>query len=215
MARMLKRTLTLCLILGLTSIALAQPAQQPQPQIAGPGGVLFNPDVKKELKLSDEQLSKLKDGLGKVMTKYKAEFEKFQKAPPSPEQAEKTIKAFHDDSWKAIKGVLEAKQATRFQQILWQLGGINAFQDPDLQKELKLTDEQKKKIEDVFKDSGKKWQELENKRENSPEKYQAIMKDAEGKVNGLLTDEQKKKLKELKGAPFQFSPPPSPQPKKG
>src|SRR6185312_3809426 len=136
MARVLKRTLTLCLVLGLTSFALAQQQQQ---EIGGPGGLLFTPDVKKELKLSETQIGKLKDGLGKVMTKYKPAFEKFQKSPPSQEQAEKVHKAFLDDSWEAIQGVLDGKQLTRFQQILWQLGGIGALQDPDLQKELKLT----------------------------------------------------------------------------
>ena len=197
----------------MASMALSQ--QQQQPDIPGPGGLLFNPDVKKELKLSDEQLGKLKDTLGKVMTKYKPEFDKHAKSPLSQEQAVKVSNAFHHDTWKAIKGVLDAKQTTRFQQILWQLGGINAFLDPDRQKELKLTDEQKKKVLDIFHDSGKKWQDLESKRERSREKYDAVLKEAEEKIIGVLTDEQKKKLKELKGPKFEFSrPAPPPQPKK-
>jgi len=209
---MLKRTVMLCLVLGLASLALAQ---QQQPPIAGPGGLLFDPSVKKELKLSDEQLGKLKDSLGKVMSKYKPEFEKFQKSPPTPEQSEKTIKAFHEDSWEAVKGVLDAKQLTRFQQILWQMGGIGALEDPDLQKELKLTDEQKKKLENVFTESGKKFQELQRKGERSPEKYQAVGKELEEKANGVLSAEQKTKFKELMGPKFEFPrPAPPPQPKK-
>ncbi|MGH7173854.1 MAG: hypothetical protein ACRELG_26535 [Gemmataceae bacterium] len=212
MSRMLKRTVTLCLVLGLTSMALAQ---QQRPGIAGPGALLFNPDVKKELKLSDEQLSKLKNGLGKVMTKYQPHFEKFKKSPPTAEQAEKISKAFEDDSWKALTSVLDGKQTKRFQQILWQLGGLNALQDPDLQKELNLKDEEKKKLEVIFKARGKKLQELQSKRETSREKYEAVVKEAEEKINGVLTNEQKKNLKELKGPKFEFSrPAPPPPPKK-
>ena len=210
---MLKRTLTLGLVLAMASMALSQ--QQQQPDIPGPGGLLFNPDVKKELKLSDEQLGKLKDTLGKVMTKYKPEFDKHAKSPLSQEQAAKTSKAFEEENWKAITGVLDARQTKRFQQILWQLGGISALQDPDLQKELKLTDEQKKKVDAIFTESGKKWQQLQNKREKSREKYDTVVKEAEDKINGVLTDEQKTKLKELKGPKFEFSrPAPPPQPKK-
>ncbi|HTU16679.1 MAG TPA: hypothetical protein VMG10_01345 [Gemmataceae bacterium] len=217
MAQQLQRTLTLCLVLGLTSMALAQ--QERPPEIAGPARLLFVPDVKKELKLSDEQVGKLKDVLGKVMTKYKEIFEKFQKSPPSQEEAEKTIKAFHDDSWKAIKGVLDTKQMTRFQQILWQQGRVGALQDPDLQKELKLSDEQKKKLDGMFKDAGKQIRELSKNRGVSREEMQkksdAVEKELDAKVNGVLTDEQKKKLKELKGPKFEFSrPAPAPQPKK-
>ncbi len=123
MARALKLTLTLCLAVGLTSIALGQQQQQ-QPAIFGPGAILFSPDVKKELKLSDEQLDKLKGALGKVMAKYKDDFAKFQKAPPSPEEAQKIQKALNEDNHKAIAGVLDAKQLKRFQQIIWQINGI-------------------------------------------------------------------------------------------
>lgn len=213
MVRVLKPTLTLCLIVGLTSFALAQ--RQEEPAIVGPGGLLFAPDVKKELKLSEEQVGKLKAALGKVMAKYRPEFEKFQKSPPSPEEAEKTTRAFEEETWKTITSVLDAKQTKRFQQILWQLHGIGALRDPDLQNELKLSDEQKKKMEDIYKDSGKKWQELEKNRERSREKYDAVVKDTEEKIYGVLTEEQKTKFKELKGPKFEFSrPAPPPQPKK-
>ncbi len=207
MARALKATLTLSLAVGLTSIALGQ---QQQPGIAGPGALLFNPDVKKELKLTDEQLDKLKAALGKVMAKYKDDFDKFQKAPPSPEEGQKIAMAFHDDSQKAIAGVLEAQQVKRFKQIVWQLNGLGALQDPELQKDLKLSDEQKKKLDTILNDAVKKMQELQQKREPSREKYEAVRKESEEKANGVLSEEQKKNLKELKGPPFEFSRPAPP-----
>jgi hypothetical protein len=211
MARILTGTLTLALALGLTSIVLAQ---EQQPGIIGPGGLLFNPDVRKELKLSDEQLTKLKDALGKVMAGHKDEFAKIRQM--SPDEMQKTMKSFNDDSQKAISGVLDAKQMKRFQQIEWQLNGVGALQDPDLQKELKLSDEQKKKLDTLFKDAQKKMQDMAKSQETSQAKYQAVITDLEEKTNGVLTDEQKKNLKELKGAKFEFPAPPSPppQPKK-
>jgi Spy/CpxP family protein refolding chaperone len=206
MARTLKGTLTLCLALGLTSAALGQQGRQPpQPSVLGP--VLSNPDVQKELKLSDEQVNKLKDAIGKVMDKYKDDFAKLQRMTPEEQQ-----KKFHEISQegdKAVAGILDAGQMKRYRQIEWQLQGIGALVDPTLQKELKLSDEQKKKLDDIFKEAGKKQQELMRNpgatREEAQRKHEEFVKDIEAKANGVLSEEQKKNLKELKGPQFQFS----------
>lgn len=213
MARKLTGTLTLALALGLTGFVSAQAQGQPNP-ILGIGSMLFAPPIQKELRLSDEQVGKLKDGLEKVMAKYKGDFEKFQKAPPSPEQAEKTGKAFHDDSRKAIAGVLDAKQMKRFNQILWQAAGVNALLEPELQKELRLSEEQKKKVADVLKESGKKSHDLAVRGERAKEKYEAVEKEAEEKTNAVLSEEQRKNYKELKGEKFDFAPLAAPPPAK-
>jgi hypothetical protein len=205
MARALKGTLTLCLALGLTSFAWGQ--GQLQPSVLGP--VLSNPDVQKELKLSEEQISKLKDALNKVMDKYKDDFAKL--ARMSPEEQQKMMRALIDDSHKAMAGILDAKQMKRLKQIEWQIAGVNALQDPDLQKELKLNDEQKKKLDGLFNDANKKMQQLFQSQERSPEKYQAVVKELEEKANSVLSEEQQKNFKELKGPRFQFSLPSPPK----
>ena len=211
MARMLTGTLTLGLALGLTGIVVAQ--EQPK-GIIGIGTMVFHPDIQKELKLSDEQTGKLKESLGKVMAKYENDFAKFQKSPPKSEEVEKVSKAFTDDSRTAIAGVLDAKQMKRFQQILWQLIGATALLDPELHKELKLSNEQKMKLEEVFKDRTKKILEMQKAGELSKEKYDAVIKDTEQKANGVLTEEQQKSYKELKGPKFEISPPPPPKKQK-
>jgi predicted nucleic acid-binding Zn-ribbon protein len=205
MARALKEMLTLCLALGLTSFAWGQ--GQFQPSVLGP--VLSNPEVQKELKLSEEQIGKLKDALNKVIEKYKDDFAKLQKM--SPEEQQKKMRSLIDDSHKAMAGILEAKQMKRLKQIEWQIAGVNALQDPDLQKELKLSDEQKKKLDGLFTDANKKVQQLLQTRETSREKYEAVVKELEEKANGLLNEEQQKNLKESKGPKFDFSPPATPK----
>lgn len=202
MARILKGTLALCLALGLTSIALGQGQQRPQPRDSTAlGPFLSNPDVQKELKLSDEQINKLKDSIGKVLEKYKADMANFQRM--SPDEQQKKMKAFSEENNKAILGVLDAKQKKRFKQIQWQVSGDWSLQDPELQKELKLSDEQKKKLDGIFNEAQKKTQELIKSRETSQEKYKALYEDAGKKANEVLTEEQQKNLKELKGPPFQ------------
>src|SRR5262249_6157697 len=138
---------------------------------------------------------------------------KLEQMPPKERSTK--IEVLIKDSQKAIAGVLDAKQLKRFQQIQWQLAGMGALLDPDLQKELKLSGEQKKKLDDIFNDANKKADEMAKNREGSQEKFQALFKDVEKKANDVLTDEQKKSLKELKGPKFEFArPAPPPQPKK-
>lgn len=208
MARVLRGTLTLCVAFGLTSIALGQ-QQQPQPRQQPPppsvlGPTLSDPNVQKELKLSDDQISKLKDALGKVMDKYKDDIANFQRMSPSEQQ--KKIEEIRDGGKKAVAGILDAKQRKRYQQIEWQNAGIGALSDPDLQKELKLSDEQKKKLAGIFSEAQKKAREMSQKppatREEAQTRYEAFRKDLETKTNDVLNDEQKKNLKEMMGPPF-------------
>jgi hypothetical protein len=204
MVRVLKQALMLCLVLGLTTIAFGQQERQPpRPDPLGP--ILSNPDVQRELKLSEDQVGKLKNSLGKVMEKYQDKFAKLQQL--SPEEQQKTFKSLNEDSHKAIAGVLDDKQTKRFKQIQWQLSGINALQDPDLQKDLKLSDDQRKKLDGIFSDAGKKMQDMIQRREQSREKYEALAKDVEDRANGVLTDEQKKSFKEMMGSRFEMRQP--------
>lgn len=210
MTRIRNGSWMLCLVLGLTGIALGQQQQRPQSKDASAlGPFLANPDVQKELKLSDEQISKLKDAISKVVDKYKADMANYQRL--SPEDQQKKVKAFSEDNNKAIAGVLDAKQWKRFKQIQWQVGGVGALQDADLQKELKLSDEQKKKLDGIFTGFNKKMQEMQKSRETSQEKYQTLFQDTAKKANDVLTEEQQKNFKELKGSPFQFSAPQTPK----
>lgn len=211
MARIWTGTLSLCLALGLTSIALGQERQPPPPQQPPSplGPVLSMPQVQKELKLSDDQITKLKDALGKVMSNYRDTFTKLQRM--SPEEQQKTFKALNEESQKAIGGVLKPEQLKRYKQIQWQMSGFGAIQDPELQKELKLSDEQKKKLDSHFKDATKQLQDVSKNpgtsREVFQKKYNDIIKNLEDKTNSVLTEEQRKSLKELKGPRFEMAPP--------
>jgi hypothetical protein len=208
MVRALKGTLTLCLILGLTNIAHGQGAQSNQPPVLG---LLANPNIQKELKLSDEQINKLKDSLSKVWDKYKDDFAKFAQTPF--EERFKKMKEINKDANKAMSSVLDDKQLKRYKQIEWQLAGVGALGDPSLQTELKLSDEQKKKLDGLFYDFEKKMEDMVKSGERSQEKYVNAAKDVEKKANDVLTEEQQKNLKELKGQPFQFSQPGTPAPR--
>ena len=214
MAGAIKGILTLCLALGLTSIAWGQGEVQIKPIFYHP--VLDIPGVPRDLKLSDEQINKLKDALGKVMEKHKDDIPKFQQMSPeerqkTQEEQQKKAKPIEEDIHKAVAGILNATQMKRLKQIKWQVAGVGALIDLDLQKELKLSVEQKKKLKGIFIDMMKKWEQIQPCEEKSWEKYQAIIEDLEAKSSGVLSEGQKKNLEGLMGPPFELSPPPTPK----
>jgi hypothetical protein len=104
----------------------------------------------------------------------------------------------------------------RFKQIMLQqsvrMQGPAVFNDSEIQKSLKLTDEQKDKIKTINADLNKDREELFKDGQAGPETFQkmgAMSKEAMDKAAKILTADQKKTLDELKGEPFEirFGPP--------
>ncbi len=144
-------------------------------------------------------------------------------------QREKMMKEFQERAKKAeesIRGMLEAKQFKRLKQIEMQQQGVNALMRPDIAQALGLTEEQQAKMKEVFEGIQKKRQEigeqsrslfqgfreasederakLREKGEELRAKGEALQKESEQKAMGLLTADQKEKLKGLMGERFEL-----------
>jgi Spy/CpxP family protein refolding chaperone len=169
----------------------------------GAGLLLRNASVQKELKLTDAQKEKLTAALDKVRDKYKDDIAKFRDL--SEEERRDLGKKMSEDTNKAVAGILDAKQRKRFKQIELQQGGIMAFANPEVQKELKLTDEQKKQLREIAEEQGKKMRELFQGgfNEETRKKMAELRKETQEKTDKVLTAEQKKTWKEMTGEPFQ------------
>jgi len=194
-----KGTLVLCLVVGMVSVAQAQPRVPPD---FDPGFLLLNSSVQKDVKVTDEQNTKLKDAMEKIRDKHKDDYAKLREM--SRKDQFKLIKTIREEARKAAAGILDAKQIKRFKQIQWQLEGARALEDPEAQEGLKLSGEQKKKLATILEDSDKKMVELFQGGAGTREKFVALQKETQDKANGVLSEEQKKNWKEMKGEPFEF-----------
>jgi Spy/CpxP family protein refolding chaperone len=215
-----------CLLtVGLAAL-LAAPAfaQPPGGGRRGPGGggmnLLQNKSVQEELKLTAEQIDKSKKVSEDIREKYKDDFPKVREM--SQEERQEFFKKVGDETNKALATVLNADQQKRYKQIQLQqmsrFTGANILLTPDVEKGLKLTDDQKGKIKTIVEDINKEMKELrESGGQPGPEtfqKMQAINKEGMEKASATLTDDQKKAWKELQGAPFEVKmegPPRRPQ----
>jgi Spy/CpxP family protein refolding chaperone len=227
------RLLTVCAAaLALTAAtAWAQPGRGPGGP-GGPMGGMFggqnmglmllaNAQVQKELELVDDQKAKLKELGDKLQADMREAFQGFRDL--SQEERQKKMEELRKKGeervaslQKEVDKILLPHQQKRLKQIRFQVLGDRALSDAEVIKELGITDEQKSKMEAIAKESGDAMRKLfEGVRDLSQEERQAKMeelrgkmdqarKDTQEKVQAILTDAQKAKLKDMKGAEFKL-----------
>lgn len=207
--RLGKLAVVLSAVLLLTSTAAAQRFGP-----FGGGGkamLLMNPDVQQELKLSEDQIAKVKEIAQSVFEKNKEIFAKLKDTPKEElrEKFAEIAKAIGEETDKAMKDLLKPEQTKRMRQLELQQRGYEAFTDAEVQKDLKLDDDQKEKIKTLTEDARKEAGELfqgaaKGNFQETMTKVQAIRKETLEKVTAILKDDQKKSWKNLTGEPFEF-----------
>jgi Spy/CpxP family protein refolding chaperone len=210
--RILGRVFLSVVFVGLlVSLAVAQ--QRPFGGGGAGGGtamLLNNEGVQKELKLTDDQIAQVKKVSQEVREKFKGEFEKMKDVDKAQrgEKGAELFKKVNDETNKSLASVLKPEQAKRLHQIQLQIGGSEALTEPDVEKALKLTDDQKDKIKTIREDARKDMAELrkdgfKDKGGEAFKKMAAVRKETVDKAMAVLTPEQKKIWQELTGAPFE------------
>lgn len=173
----------------------------------GPGQLINNEAVQKELKLSEEQVTKAKEAVQSINEKYMEEFAKLQdldQAERFPKMREIMGKQT-EEVYAALAKDWKPEQVKRIKQIGVQQQGLQAFSSPAVDKVLKLTDEQKEKIRTFAMEQGEEMQGLRGGGGDPAEtmkKMTAMRKEFLAKGVAVLTDDQKKEWKELTGEPF-------------
>jgi len=192
-------------------------AQRPGGGFGGPMSVsqlLTNKSVQEELKLDKDQIAKIEEVTKKYRDDNKAEYDKIGRGSTlSREEQAELRRKLGEGMTKVINEakVLKEDQSKRLRQIQIQQMGLAAFSEEDVQKALKLDDKTKDTIktitEDVRKDAQKLFADAGmdfQKLREIGQKVQEMNKEAREKVEKLLSEDQKKALKELQGEKFEI-----------
>jgi hypothetical protein len=186
------------LIVPAVWVAAARPAEQPIPE----GTVvklllLRQKSVQKELELSEETVKKITDfttaeSAAAAASKDKGENERKQLFS----QLAKRNEQFLADT-------LTPKQSKRLDQITMQFAALTVLTKPEVAKDLDLSDEQMKKLKDLQTDARKDLADLLSTKEGRTEKFAKLREATRAKILAILTDDQKTKVRELAGPPFE------------
>jgi len=207
-------------VLGLALVGiLAQPAlgqgqgrgQGRGGRGAGMGGIaglLNNESVQKELKLDSEQVDKIKAAIAKVRQQHEEDFTKLRDLDQEEQRTKRQelTKTVSEELLKSAGGILTPDQVKRLKQIDLQQAGTRAFTRADVEKGLNLTADQKEKIKAISEDAAKEMNELRQAGggQGNREKMTELRNQTNGKIQAVLTDDQKKTWKEMTGEPFQI-----------
>lgn len=214
----MRRLAVVVLSLGVLALLTSSASAQGFGRFGGGGGamLLSNKGVQQEIKLTADQQKKvqaLSEVLGEKMTGIR---EKLQDVPQEERQAKRMelMKPINDEMKKSLAEIVTPAQLARFNQIVLQQSNIQAFSDPEVVAKLKITDDQKSKIQDIAMGAMERRRELfqgfQDDREGTMKKLADLNKELMGKCAAFLSDTQKATWKDMVGEPYEvkFEPPP-------
>jgi Spy/CpxP family protein refolding chaperone len=213
MKRLMLITLAAAIVVVASGVGLAQErGKQQRPQRGGQGGfgggfgmggtfLLNQKSVQEELKLSDEQVKKVKE----LSDKQRESFQGLRDL--SQEERRTKMQESAKATQKAVGEILNEKQQKRLKQIELQQQGGRALANEEVAKTLNLTDEQKEKVKTIVAEGrpaagGGAGQRGQRPDEETLKKMAEARKARDEKLLNILTPEQKAKYKELTGEPF-------------
>jgi len=172
-----------------------------------------NEKLQEELKLEDEQIEEIKkfaEDQRSIMQ------EKIQEARDSGDRQgmREMFGEMRTSMAKAeaetMAKVLNDDQLKRYNQLSFQRKGVNALTEEAVAEKIGLSDDDKKAIQDAIDANNEKMrEELQAMRDSGDrgamrELMSEMREDLTKEIMGLLDDDQKKKLADLKGEAFEF-----------
>jgi hypothetical protein len=212
------RILALLLTLACAAPSLAQ-GRGRGPGGSGPLDLLRVPEVQQELKLSQAQIELLGQVRQQMGEKMRDLFQQGgERRGGSPQDRQRRMAEFQKlrESYdKQALEILDHKQAARLKQLRIQRRGIRALGDKDVQDDLRLSGDQRSRIESTLQaerddfrsafDGVRPGSNMTNEqRDEIRRKIEEVRSGTAAKLNAILTDGQKRQFQSMQGAPFRF-----------
>jgi Spy/CpxP family protein refolding chaperone len=182
--------------------------------MAGPR-LLLNPQVQAELKMTEDQIAKVREALGGAGGPGgRGGFGGGGAGGAGggggfgggdPQQREQ----MRLEQEKKIKEILTAEQYNRYQEISLQLEGPSAFARKEVADKLGLSDSQREKVNAILEEQRATMRDMfqgggGGDRQAMMETMQKLREETNAKLLAVLTAEQKKTWEGMLGKPFQF-----------
>jgi hypothetical protein len=159
--------------------------------------LLRQKSVQKELEFTPQEAQK-------ILAFTTAQSEKVGKAAAQGEAALKAaFEQLTKENERFLVATLTPKQSKRLDQIMMQFTALTQLTKPETAKELNLSDEQVQKLKDLQTEARKGLVDVLETKEGRNEKFAKQREETRTKILALLTDEQKAKVREMAGPPFE------------
>jgi Spy/CpxP family protein refolding chaperone len=173
-------------------------------------GILRSNEAKEELKLSNEQSEKIDALMEQMRSSMMERFQALQDVPEEErqEKAQTMMRELAADVKKELRAVLDADQFARYEQINLQAMGVDAFLQPEVIEQLKITAEQQEKLQQAVGTMREQMMEIsqsaQRDREGAMRRMTELRQSTQKKVMELMTADQKSAWEKMIGKPFQM-----------
>lgn len=199
------------LLVAVPALAQRQPGGGFGRQQLSLSALLQNKSVQEELKLTEDQVSKLKTVSDGIRDKFKEEMDKAKEGKDFKAFGE-IFKKINDATTEAVTKeagtLLKPEQLQRIKQIEVQVQGVSALTKEDVQKELKLSEDQVGKIKGLLEDMNKDIQDAGKEAGKDFKKRQEattkIRTATQEKITEILSETQQKSWKDMTGEKFEL-----------
>jgi Spy/CpxP family protein refolding chaperone len=203
----MKRLFQFGVVVAVAAVMCGATQAQQRQRPGGPGGFgggilmyLGQKSVQEELKMTEDQVNKLKE----LTAKQRESFQQLRDL--NQEERRTKMQEIAKANDKAIGEILKSEQVKRAKEITLQLtlrtqAGFVLMNNEAVGGALKINEEQKDKIREIQAKMREEMQGL-GRDEEARKKREELMKTTTEKVMGVLTAEQKTKLKEMQGKEF-------------
>jgi hypothetical protein len=161
--------------------------------------LLKQKSVQDELRLTKAQVAAVEEAAAKEMKAFNDLF------PLGPDEHTRRMKELGKENDQMAEKLLNPEQASRLRQISLQVQGPRVFTDPQLARELNLTEDQKRHFAKLIADTDQQMAQLiqpGSAPESANRQLEELDKNSRNKILSLLTGAQRNKWKELTGEPF-------------
>jgi hypothetical protein len=201
------------LALMLATAELAQ-AQRGQGRFGGRFGVVSAAQlvsleqVQAELKLNDEQKGKA-TGISEQLSSDRRELFQGGAGGGDFAQVREKMEKLNSEATEKLMAVLDQGQRNRLKELVLQVNGAASLTDAAVAKELKITDEQKSKLEEI-RDANRQAiqdanQDLEGaSQEERREKMTQLRREGQEKLLAVLTTDQRAQFEKMQGTKIEL-----------
>jgi hypothetical protein len=165
-----------------------------------------NEQVQRALKVSEEQADKIQEINSEMREERGKLFEAARESGGEQGAMREKMQELTATATKKLNEVLDAGQQKRLMGIMIQVAGANALLDPAVAKELNVTEDQTKKLEEAGQENRQAMRELfegardqEGGREAMREKMEQQREEANKRLMAVLTSDQQAQFESLKG----------------
>jgi hypothetical protein len=197
---------------GAQQIALG-----PDSGVAGYRGVdslLLMESVQKELRLNPEQLQRVKEIAREARQQKRGDFDRLVRQNLTQDERRNHVlelmRQVSRDTSERVREVLKPEQFQRLRQIELQEMGLRAFSDPEVVRSLRLTEEQRQRLNTAAEETAEQMRKLfkEGPRGSYLEGLKGLQARGQQAVEralAVLTAEQRATWQRLVGEPFESS----------